>query len=266
MFDGIILAEFNPLRAVVAVPLFTFSVAGHTIVVSNHMFTITMAAILLLVLLPVAMRKGGMVPLGLRNMIEAICLYLREEVVRPLLNDKTDKYVGHLWTIFFFVLTMNLLSMVPTDSIVIFLTGTESRFGGPVTANIWVTGALAAMSFVITHACGIRRHGVKQYVINLAPRVPWPLVPLIYFMEIVTLFVRPFTLAIRLFANMIAGHVIMATILGLILVFKSYAVATTSVLATIALSMLELLVAFLQAFIFMFLTTVYISFAVETEH
>jgi F-type H+-transporting ATPase subunit a len=266
MFDGMILAQFNPLRAVVAVPLFTFTVAGHTVVVSNHAFTIAMAAILLLILLPLAMRKRTLVPSGVRNAVEAICLYIRKEVAMPLLHDKTDRYIGYLWTIFFFILTMNLLSIVPTDSIVTLLTGTQSRFGGPVTANIWVTGTMAVLSFALTHACGIRQQGVKHYFINLAPKVPWPLVPLIYFMELVTLFIRPFTLAIRLFANMIAGHVILATILGLIFVFRSYAVATVSVLATVGLSLLELLVAFLQAFIFMFLTTVYISFAVEPEH
>ena len=266
VLNGMILASFNPIRAIVAVPLFSFTVAGHTVVVSNHMFTITVAALLLLIVLPLVMRRRGSVPHGIGNAVEAACLYIREEVARPLLQDKTDRYIGHLWTIFLFILTMNRVSLVPTDSMVILATGTESRFGGPVTANIWVTGAMALVSSCLVHASGIRRQGFRRYFVNLAPKVPWPIMPLLYFLEVVTMVIRPFTLAMRLFVNMVAGHVVLATVVGLILLFRSLAVATASVMATVALSMLELLVAFLQAFIFVFLTTVYISFAVEPEH
>jgi len=261
-----ILAEFNPIKAVVAVPLFTFTVAGHTVVVSNHMLTVTIAALVLLIVLPIAMRKCTITPRGTHNAVEAICQYIREDIARPLLHEKTDAYIGYIWTIFFFILTMNLVSLVPTDSMVTLATGTESRFGGPVTANIWITGAMAFVSSVLVHVSGMRRQGVVRYFATLAPKVMWPLMPLLYLLEVVTVFMRPFTLAIRLFVNMVAGHVVLATIIGLILVFRSYVAATASVLAAAALSTLELLVAFLQAFIFMFLTTVYISFAVEPEH
>jgi F-type H+-transporting ATPase subunit a len=171
-----------------------------------------------------------------------------------------------VWTVFFFVLSLNLLAMVPSEKIVTLLTGKESHFGGPPTANIWVTGALATVTFFMVHICGIRRQGLRHYIVNLAPRAPWWIMPLLYVMEIITAFVRPLTLAVRLFANIVAGHILVGTFLGLILIFKNYGVAAASVLAVVAVSFLELLVAFIQAFIFTFLSALYIGFSVSPEH
>jgi F-type H+-transporting ATPase subunit a len=266
MFETGILAAFNPLQPVTAKAMYVWHVGGHTIVVSNHMFMMGVTAIILMVALPLAVRRPGMVPRGLRNVIEAICLYIRDEVIQPMLKERTDRFIPYLWTIFFFILAMNLLSMIPTEGIIRLITGKENHFGGPMTANIWMTGGMAVISFFVTHIAGIKRQGFIHYFAHLAPKVPWVLLPLIYFLEVVTMFMRPFTLAIRLFANMVAGHVILATFIGLILMFKNYYVATASVCGAAAMSVLELLVAFLQAFIFMFLTAVYISLAVEPEH
>jgi F-type H+-transporting ATPase subunit a len=261
-----ILAEFNPLEPVVAKPMYTFDLAGHTIIISNHMFMMAVVALLLIVTLPLLVRSRGLVPRGMHNAIEAICLYIRNEVVEPLLHDKTDRFIPYLWTVFFFILTMNLMSMIPTEAMIRLITGKANTFGGPMTANIWVTGAMALISFFVTHVAGIRRQGFLHYFAHLAPKVPWALLPLIYFLELVTMFMRPLVLAIRLFANMVAGHVILATFIGIILMFKNYFVAGATLGVIAAMSMLELLVAFLQAFVFMFLTAVYISLAVEPEH
>jgi F-type H+-transporting ATPase subunit a len=92
------------------------------------------------------------------------------------------------------------------------------------------------------------------------------LIPIIYLLEIITAFVRPFALAIRLFANMLAGHMVLATFIGLILIFKNYGVAFASIIASVAISFLELLVAFIQAYIFAFLSTLFISFSITQEH
>ncbi len=261
-----ILAEFNPLEPSQSVAAFTVSIGPWHLAVSNHMFMVGMAALLLLVAIPLAAKPRIMIPRGLQNLVEMVCVFLREEVARPVLREHTDRYIGFVWTVFFFVLSLNLLAMVPSEKIITLMTGKKSHFGGPATANIFVTGALATVTFFTVHICGIRQQGFRHYIVNLAPRAPWWIMPLLYVMEIITAFVRPMTLAVRLFANIIAGHILVATFLGLILVFQNYGVATASVLAVVAVSFLELLVAFIQAFIFTLLSTLYISFSVISEH
>jgi F-type H+-transporting ATPase subunit a len=264
--QAVVLAEFNPLQPSQSVPVFTVSFGQWNLSVSNHMFMVGVAAILLLVAIPLAAKPRIMIPRGLQNLVEMICVFLREEVARPVIREHTDRYIGFVWTVFFFVLSLNLLAMVPSEKIVTLLTGKESHFGGPPTANIWVTGALATVTFFTVHICGIRRQGFRRYIVNLAPRAPWWIMPLLYVMEIITAFVRPLTLAVRLFANIVAGHILVGTFLGLILIFKNYGVAAASVLAVVAVSFLELLVAFIQAFIFTFLSALYIGFSVSPEH
>lgn len=268
--------DFNPLLPSQSAPIFTIPVGGWNVIVSNHMLVVAAAALLLLACIPVATRPrrtrpGGasrsrMVPAGLANLIEFICVFLREEVARPVMRENTDRYIGFVWTVFFFVLSLNLLGMIPSEKIIALLTGKENHFGGPATANIYVTGGLAAVTFLMTHIYGIRQQGFGHYIVNFAPPAPLWIMPLLYFLEIITAFVRPLTLAVRLFANIIAGHILMATFLGLILVFKNYCAAVASVSAVVAVSFLELLVAFIQAFIFTFLSTLYIGFSISPEH
>jgi F-type H+-transporting ATPase subunit a len=266
MFQAAVLAEFNPLEPVTSKPMYVFDVAGHSVTISNHMFMMGVTVLLLATALPWLLRGKGLVPRGWRNAIEAICMYIRNEVVQPLLHERTDRFIPYLWTVFFFILTMNLMSMIPTEGIIRLVTGKQNVYGGPMTANIWITGAMALISFLVTHVAGIKRQGFLHYFANLAPKVPWMLLPLIYFLEVITMFMRPLVLAIRLFANMVAGHIMVATLVGMILMFKNYFVAGAALGVIAAMSMLELLVAFLQAFVFMFLTAVYISLAVESEH
>jgi F-type H+-transporting ATPase subunit a len=267
LFTGV-LAEFNPLETVVGTPLFSISIGQWQINVSNHMFMVTAAGLLLLIGIPLAVRQNhkNMVPRGFRNLIESVCVFLKEEAAGPILKGHTDKYIGFIWTVFFFILTLNLLAMVPTEKIITLITGKKNHFGGAATANIWITGAMATVAFFTMHISGIREQGLWRYLANFAPPAPWWLAPFIYFLEIVSSFIRPFTLAIRLFANIIAGHMILATFLGLILIFKNYGVAALSVSGAVLLSLLELLVAFIQAYIFAFLCTLYIGFSVESEH
>ena len=244
---------------------FTFSIWGREVVITNHMFIVSAAMLFLMIFIPLAAKSNGLVPKGIRNLVESVCVYLRE-MVRPLLKEQTDSYIGFIWTVFFFVLSLNLLGMVPSEKIIFLLTGKMNHFGGPATADIYVTGAMAAVAFFMTHISGIRRQGLWHYLVNLAPKVPWWIMPIIYFLEAVTMFVRPFTLAIRLFANIIAGHILLAILIGLITIFKSYFVAGISIFSVVSLSLLELLVAFIQAYIFTFLSALYISFAVQPEH
>ncbi len=260
------LADIDPLQPLVPAQLFTFYIGHWRVVVSNQMFMVFLAMMLLLIFIPLASRSKGLVPRGAKNLIESICLFLREEMARPVLGADTDRYIGFVWTLFFFILSLNLLGMVPIEKFIRLMTGRENHFGGAATANIWITGTMAVVTFFMSHIAGVRKQGFWRYFVNLAPPVPWWIMPLVYFLEIISMLVRPFTLAVRLFANMIAGHIILAVIIGLILLFKNYGAAVAVLLGNLALSFLELLVALIQAYIFTLLSTLYISFSVSSEH
>lgn len=262
-----IVSAINPLKEVSSKTLFTLHVGGIDLHFTNHMFMIMLASILLILILPFSVRnRRGFVPRGVTNLIETICIFLREDVARPFLKDKTDRYICTLWTLFFFILTLNLLGMVPLHGIIWLLTGKENHIGGAATANLYVTGALAISSFIVFHMAGIKEKGFLKYFSTLAPKVPWPIMPFIFFMELLSTFVRMFSLAIRLFANILAGHILLAMLIGFIVVFKTFMAAGPSILMALLASCLELFVAFLQAYIFTFLTAIFIGFAISEEH
>lgn len=248
LYSGL-LAELNPLRPVIAAPLFRFSIGGHDIVFSNHMLMVTVAAVILLIIIPLGVSRKSLTPRGWQNLVESLCVFLRDEVARSVLGHNADRFLFFIWTIFFFILTMNLLGMVPLEAAYYLITRREVPVGGGATTNIWITGTLAMVTFVLTHAAGIKQFGLLKYLSMLAPKVPWPILPLIYFLEILSALVRPFALAVRLFANMVAGHIVLATFVGLIIIFKNWGVACGSVVIIVLMSFLELLVVFIQAYI-----------------
>ncbi len=260
-----LLANANVVEEITSKNLWTFHVGSYPFHFSNHMLMIAVASIILMVVLPMVLRRPVLVRTGFGNAIETICVYIREDVARPFLKDHTDRYIGILWTLFFFILTMNLLGLMPITQFVYVLTK-QKNIGGAPTANIWVTGALAVFSFLLFHIAGIWEKGFWHYIKTFTPKVPWPMFPFMFALEIVSSFVRLFSLAIRLFANILAGHILLAVILGFIMIFKNFMVATASELATVMFSLLELFVAFLQAYIFVFLTTIFIGFAIADEH
>ncbi len=227
----------------------------------------------------------------LANFVEVICLYLREEVFRPLLKEETDKYVPVLWTFFWFILVSNLLGLIPFAdlSAVLFLnqaidpeTGRAIvdhgqnhyyGFGGTATQSIWVTGTLATISFIWFNGIAIRKDP-KAYLLHMTGGAPWFMWPIMIPVEIIGTFVKPFALALRLFANMSGGHIIVATLLGFVVSLgyaemggiHGHGLALIPLLGTIAIYMLELMVAFLQAFIFTFLSSLFLSQLVVHEH
>jgi len=218
----------------------------------------------------------------LAHMIEVICTYLRETTVRPLLRERTDKFIPFLWTIFFFILFNNLLGLMP----IIDLTHLVDHFaaapgehlatgllGATATQNIFVTAALSIVAALVINFAGIREMGIGGYLKHLTAGTPPYLWPLMVPIEILGTFIKPVALALRLFANMTAGHILVAVlfmfaVMGMdLVVHKGGAMGLTlgpvitlaSIVAAIAIYFLELFVAFLQAFVFMFLTTVFIS-------
>ncbi|MEM0982988.1 MAG: F0F1 ATP synthase subunit A [Planctomycetota bacterium] len=203
------------------------------------------------------------------QMIEVIAVYLRENTCRPLLHERTDRFMPFLWTLFFFILVNNLLGLIPLLDLNHIidreaLANHEAIIGGTATQNLFVTGALALIAGVIINIAGVRELGAKGFLMHLTGGAPWYLWFLMIPIEILGTFIKPIALAIRLFANMTAGHILMAVLFGfaakgLATVATGITITPVSMVAAIAIYFLELFVAFLQAFVFMFLTTVFIG-------
>jgi F-type H+-transporting ATPase subunit a len=275
------------------------------------------AVLIVLIYLPLARRaSNGALPKGRWwNAFESLLTFVRNEIAKPNLGEQdADKFVPYLWTLFLFLLFCNLLGMVP--------------FMGSPTANIWVTGALALISFILLHGAAIvkmgyetedahghghdhhegpghhlearhgenhprpdRNAGLRQipvlgplvvgtirYVVSLWPRIDVPYVGwlfslMIFSIELISTGIKSGVLAVRLFANMFAGHMVLAVILLFIVTAAESrnlwllgSVSIASVLGVVGLSLLELFVAFLQAYIFVFLTALFIGMSLHPEH
>jgi F-type H+-transporting ATPase subunit a len=236
------------------------------------------AVLIAVIFIPLARRaaRGGPPKGAFWNAFESLLTFIRNEVARPTLaghheaahghapDDNVDRYVPFLWTVFLFILFCNLLGLIP--------------FMGSPTASIWVTGALAVCSFMLMHGAAIAKMGLGHYLKSLWPAMEVPLVigiflkPMIFVIELVGTVIKSGVLAVRLFANMFAGHMVLANILFFIVLVanESFAlfagVTVASVLGVVALSLLELFVAFLQAYIFVFLTALFMGMALHPQH
>jgi F-type H+-transporting ATPase subunit a len=230
---------------------------------TKHIVFMFMAAVLcLLVFIPIgrAMRAKytERAPTGLANAVEAMVVYFRDEVVRRNIGHGADAYTGYILTLFFFILFMNLLGLVP--------------FGATPTGNFMVTGALALVTFVVTEIAGMRALGAQGYMgtIFYAPKGLNPVGTAIMLViltpvEFLGKLTKPFALMIRLFANMMAGHTLVLSLLGMIFMFASGGAIVAGGVTVASLGMvsgimiLEVFVAFLQAYIFAMLTAVFIG-------
>lgn len=246
---------------------------------SRYMVLETIAAIIVLaVFIPVCRRIGrGDVPRGrLAHFVESILLFIRDEVAIPTIGEHDYKrFLPLLWTLFVFIATMNLLGMIP--------------FMGSPTASMAVTGVLAATAFFVIHYNGIKaNHGFGHYIktfrvkLDREGKLLQIMAPVIEFgvfwLEIATAFIRAIVLAVRLFANMLAGHTTLFVVLSFIYMvglavqqslmsgYFFWPVTVTSVLTLVALSLLEIFVGLLQAFVFVFLTSTFIGMAMHPEH
>lgn len=204
------------------------------------------AGLLLLVLLPMARRRGGVYH-GLFNAFEALIVYVRDEIVYANLGREEGRpYVPFIATLFFFILFMNLLGLVP--------------YGATPTGNLAVTGVLALFAMAAIEVSGIVANGPVKYAKSLVPAgVPMFLAPIMIPIEIIGHFAKPFALMVRLFANMTAGHVVILSMLGLIFLLKTWAVVPVSIGFALFIFLLEILIAFIQAYIFAVLTAVFIQ-------
>ena len=208
------------------------------------------ALILILFLAMIRRKDGSLSRIG--HAIEALVIFVRDDIAIANIGDRLGRvFTPFLCTVFFFILIMNFFSLVP---------GSVAS-----TANIMVTAALAVTVLIIIEVTSLKELGLKHYLLHLTAGTPVALWIILVPIEIVSKFAKPFALAMRLFANMTAGHIIIFALLGLIGTFGSYAVAGVSVPMALFVYCLECLVAFLQAFIFTLLTALFIGLATAHE-
>ena len=192
--------------------------------------------------------KNSLVPSGAGKILEPLILFIRDDIAKPNIGPKYKKYMGYLLTIFFFILFLNIFGLLP--------------FGINVTGNIAITAALAIFTFLITQFTANKTYW--QHIFWM-PGLPWPMKIVMMPIEIIGMFIKPFALLIRLFANMTAGHIVIMSLIAMIYVFKNVIAGVAFPLLTFVLYLLEILVAFLQAYIFTMLSAVYFGMANE-EH
>jgi len=231
---------------------------------TKHVVMLLFAALLVSVVLITAARahvrhthEVGR-PKGFAAGIEAMVLYIRQEVALPNLGHHGEGYVPFILSLFFFILFANLLGLIP--------------YGSTATGNVSVTAALAIITFVVVELAGIRAQGLGYFNTifywnkDLPMLLRIPMFVLMSPIEFLGKLTKPFALTIRLFANMTAGHIVLLALIGLIFTFQSYLIGTAPLLMGVAISMLELFVAFLQAFIFSLLASVFIGQIREAAH
>jgi F-type H+-transporting ATPase subunit a len=199
-------------------------------------------------------RTGISHPQGIQRFLEPLILFVRDDIAIPNLGiHKYEKYMPYLLTAFFFILINNLMGLIPFPP----------PFGANVTGNIAITFLLACCTFFITQFSGNKAYWRHIFA---TPGVPFWLLPVMIPVEIIGMFSKPFALMIRLFANITAGHIIVLSLICLIFIFDSLALAPVSIFFVIFMDCLELLVAFLQAYIFTLLSSLFISLAIQEDH
>jgi len=249
--------DFEPF-GVLRLPTIHFELFGFSInlPITKHVIFLWLAGLIVSILFIITAKsyKKSLVPTGLANLIEMIILFIRDEIVKPTIGEKyVNTFTPFLGTVFFFILTCNLLGLLP--------------YGATATSNISVTGALALISFIVIQFAGIKKNGIIGYFKGLIPHgVPVFLLPIMFVVEILGLFTKPFALMIRLFANMTAGHVVILALLGLIFILKTPFISPVSILFALFIYLLELLVALIQAYIFTMLSSLFIGMAIHQEH
>jgi F-type H+-transporting ATPase subunit a len=225
--------------------------------ITKAVINMWIAAGLLLIVLALAVRKRDMIPKGGYSLVETFVLFVRDEIAVKNIGEHAAEYTPYLCSAFFFILFMNLLGLLPIPAV--------GGFPGIATAtgNLGVTVVLALFTFVITQIAGMRAQGVVGYWAHLVPAgVPKWLFPIMVPVEVLGLFTKPFALTVRLFANMVAGHIVIFFLIALTVLISPW-VAPVSVAFALGIYLLELFVALVQAYIFTILSALFIGM---TQH
>ncbi len=269
------------------VPALNIYDGQYSFYVTNHLSMTVLAAVLVVLTFWYVSRRIRPTGEGLdryktkgrvAQLFETMCTFIRDEVARPNLHGLTDKYIYYIWTVFFFILFANILGLIPIGYILRLLTGNPnfSHWGGSATGNLSLNAMLALCSFIAILFIGIRETGLKAFLSHFNP-LGWddPKMLLIgiplYFLEWMGLLIKCMVLAMRLFGTMMSGHLVIAAFIGLVFMAReasytlAYGVEFSVIIGGILLTLLELFICCLQAFIFTFLTVLFISM-VATHH
>jgi len=246
----------SPIDQFVVSPIAPLDILGIDISFTNSSLWMLISAVISVVFLSLAMRHKAMVPSRLQVCAEMLYEFLGS-MVSDNVGSKGRQYFPLIFTLFTFVLMGNLLGLVP--------------YAFTYTSHLIVTGVLALMIFFMVIGFGLYNHGLKFFSLFLPPNVPWWLVLFIIPIEIISFFVRPLTLSVRLFANMMAGHIILKVVVSFAVAAASMGAAWSvlgvfPVLINVGMMMFELLVAVIQAYVFAILSCVYLKDSVDLHH
>ena len=246
----------NPIHQFVVTPIAPLEVSGVDVSFTNSSLWMLIAAVTSVLFLTMATRRSAMVPGRMQMMAE-----LLYEFVSKMVNDNIGKdgrqYFPLIFTLFVFVLFGNILGLFPHSF--------------TFTSHLIVTGVLALMIFFMVIGFGLYNHGLKFFSLFVPPNVPWWLIGFIIPIEIISFFVRPITLSVRLFANMMAGHIILKVVVSFAVAAATMGAAWAAlgvfpVLINVGLLVFELLVAVIQAYVFAILSCVYLKDSVDLHH
>jgi F-type H+-transporting ATPase subunit a len=227
------------------------SLFGMDISITSAVLVMWLAVAIIFVLTYLAVRRPTIVPGKLQNIVEILYEFWDSQI-RDMFRQETSRWVPFVFSLFTFILVCNLLGMLPGVY--------------PISANLNNTVTLAVIVFFVYHVAGIKKNGLRGYLKTFVPSdTPIFLVPLLFFVELLSHLARPFSLALRLFANMTAGHIMTITILSLIFIFKNIWLTAFPLLGSIVFRLFEIFVAFIQAYVFAYLSALYIGLAIYEE-
>lgn len=241
-------------------PLMSFEMGGTVVTITNHSVLQGIAALLALLIFSAVARlsaRTGQARGAFANAFEAVVMYVRDEMVcRVMIKSHAEKLMPLFLTFFVFILFCNLLGLFPIPGV-----------GGTATANINVTAGLATITLFMMIFGGMLIVGPFKFWTSLVPGgLPLPMIPFMFVIEVIGLFIKAFALTVRLFANMIAGHLVILSFFGLAFLLESYIVMLPAVVLAVFITLLEVLVAFLQAYVFTFLSIIFVSMAIHPDH
>ena len=222
---------------------------------TKHVVMLWLVAILVFIVMKAVSRsyKQSLIPGRFASAVEMVIIFIRDDVVVPAIGEKGRRYLPFFLTLFFFILFSNFFELIP--------------YASTPSGDISVTAALAIIAFILVQGSGIKQNGVVGYFRGLVPSgIPIFAIPIIALVEIMGLFTKPFALCVRLFANLLAGDIAIYSFIGLIFVFGTVLVAPLAIGFALFIEILEVLVAFIQAYIFVTLTALFVGMAIHQEH
>lgn len=261
--------KFDPSQEFATNPYLDIHVGSLDLSINKAVVYLMLASAICIALGVVVIRGGlRMRPTGAQNLVELVYEFAERQIARPTLSEKVfSRYFPYIATLFMFIAVSNLISFIPLPI------GHESSLGGlpdfglyAATANINVTLALTIVTFLAYNYEGIRAHGVGGYIRTLIPDAPGAIKPVIFALELLSQVLRLVSLSVRLFANMLAGHLLIIMCAGFVILLGNYAGLIAIPIGVFFYVFEWVLIAGLQAFIFAMLSGIYIGFAVEAPH